>query len=255
MLEERVFETLDFIYDSIERGEGVSDCTWFTRWDTRGFPLVVYPWFNRDELLKTIDLEADCSQWAIDLCDGAAWGDDDNLNTHGALDQPTFWRALIAMKRKDVRFIRFAQNKSTHHLIIAHHKRVVEMRKIGKWIFTTQPTKTYRTGDIDHLLDNVDKARVEWCEDMGHFDARTIARVPPELLPTQQGAHKQDPVFFQVVCQIGLIIMIPRLQKRLVRKAWEAFLLGTHKRLGRCSPIMLLCEDVLSLILDQIKTK
>lgn len=33
-----------------------------------------------------------------------------------------------------------------------------------------------------------------------------------------------------------------------VAQSWETFLLGTHPRVGKCSPIRILCEDVFSII-------
>lgn len=42
------------------------------------------------------------------------------------------------------------------------------------------------------------------------------------------------------------------LTKTIKSVQWGVFVLGTHKRLGRCSPITMLCEDVLYLIVASL---
>lgn len=275
-----VFEALDFIYDSIEIGEGVSCWTtrsnvpldmfpWF-KWCGYGMtrsnvPLNMFPWFDRDELITCVNYKSGDHQRAIRFCEGDMWCDIEWMYSR----QSTLFRAVIYMMGKDIRFLRFARNSSTCAFVISHHKeRVIEMRKMGRWVFTTNPTITPSSENFDRLLNIVHKSKVEWCEHEGYICDR-LRRTPlcllsgstselsfdeSKCLEHEKILRRMDPILFHLVAELGVSI-VPLLKLHRAKSLWEVFLLGTHERLGKSSAINMLCEDVLFLILGHLKSK
>lgn len=276
-----VFDALNKVYDAIEAGHGVgwNGSNLATAYVPRSIfgvienreiltlPYFIYPWFDFDELRKVYVPGEDYSDSAERFLNG-------EILPHGEIYvmftyHPQLRDATLELVNRDLRFLCIIHNMYMRRSVCAHYQRVVvPMRKMGRWIFTGKPKPMefempMTIKNIERVFENVANVDIPWntFKDserlMGEMEMTRWNRernkrrdVAMEDARVKSMMKQRDPIlrFLFHECIFARVDFVQVLNKQ----SWDAFLLGTHPRLGTNSSISILCEDVLFLILNFI---